>query len=205
MPVAEISSGLSRLMEALEKLGTSTGAGLNSPNGPSGQPPQELIQAFEDALRGNDAQPNIEAFHNNQQSLNNNEQAQAVDLESPQQAKEKIDTDLHLWEVQTENIRIEAPSASHDIAGLEKELGSPEGMRLEQNSAESKQYTDTSFTDQIRELGEILNKMNTGALSPQDLYRMQYITGMLKVQSSAGVNISQRTTQGFESLLKQQG
>ena len=47
--------------------------------------------------------------------------------------------------------------------------------------------------------------MNTGALSPQDLYRMQYITGMLKVQSSAGVNVSQRTTQGFESLLKQQG
>jgi hypothetical protein len=205
MPVAEISSGLSRLMEALEKLGTSSGAGLNSPNGPSGQPSQELIQAFEDALQKNDAQPSIDALNNSQQPLQNNEQAQAVELENPQQSSEKIDADFHLWEVQTENIRIEPPSSRHDIAGIEQDIGSPEALNPQQNSAEPKQYTDTSFTDQIRELGEILNKMNTGALSPQDLYRMQYITGMLKVQTSAGVNVSQRTTQGFESLLKQQG
>ncbi|MFR6519364.1 MAG: hypothetical protein ACLUPV_09140 [Bilophila wadsworthia] len=42
--------GASKLLEALEKLGVSKGAELRS-LGPQGEPPAELVRAFEDALR----------------------------------------------------------------------------------------------------------------------------------------------------------
>ena len=43
--------GASKLLEALEKLGVSKGAELRS-LGPQGEPPAELVRAFEDALAG---------------------------------------------------------------------------------------------------------------------------------------------------------
>ena len=45
--------GASKLLEALEKLGVSKGAELRS-LGPQGEPPAELVRAFEDALRAPD-------------------------------------------------------------------------------------------------------------------------------------------------------
>ena len=47
--------GASKLLEALEKLGVSKGAELRS-LGPQGEPPAELVRAFEDALRAPDGQ-----------------------------------------------------------------------------------------------------------------------------------------------------
>ena len=47
--------GASKLLEALEKLGVSKGAELRS-FGPQGEPPAELVRAFEDALRAPDGQ-----------------------------------------------------------------------------------------------------------------------------------------------------
>ena len=45
--------GASKLLEALEKLGVSKGAELRS-LGPQGEPPADLVRAFEDALHAPD-------------------------------------------------------------------------------------------------------------------------------------------------------
>lgn len=202
MAITEVSSGLSRLMEALEKLGTSTGAGLHNPAGPSGQPEQELVRAFEEALQQANASQQPDAVQGiPQQEI---QQGQQAAQHEPQPAPEKIDADFRLWDA-SENISIEPtkPTAKAAVTDEQIHTINPASPFAQQPSVTYN--AEHSFTEQLCELGEIMNRMNTGVLSPQDLYRMQYITGMLKVQASSGVKVSQQTTQGFESLLKQQG
>ena len=57
------------------------------------------------------------------------------------------------------------------------------------------------------ELGRLLERVSgQGALvSPQELLHVQQLVGMLNVQAKVGVQTSQQTTQGLESLLRQSG
>ena len=44
-----------------------------------------------------------------------------------------------------------------------------------------------------------------GNASATELYQLQFLVGMLRVQATGGAKLSQQVNQGFESLLKQQG
>lgn len=54
-------------------------------------------------------------------------------------------------------------------------------------------------------LQEAFADVASGTLSHEDLYRLQYSAGMLKIQGSSGKGLSQEASQGLESLLRQQG
>jgi hypothetical protein len=58
--------------------------------------------------------------------------------------------------------------------------------------------------DSLQEL-ESLTRIADGELRPEELFRIQYLVGMLKIQTESSMQITQKTAQGFESLLKQQG
>lgn len=59
--------------------------------------------------------------------------------------------------------------------------------------------------DPLRELAQLVERVATGQPTPTELYRLQYMVGMLRLQASSGTQVSQQATQGLESLLKQQG
>lgn len=50
MEISGLTQAGTKLLDALEKMGTSPGAELHSPSGPSGLPSTELVQTFEAAL-----------------------------------------------------------------------------------------------------------------------------------------------------------
>ncbi|MBZ2170599.1 hypothetical protein [Nitratidesulfovibrio sp. SRB-5] len=58
---------------------------------------------------------------------------------------------------------------------------------------------------QLREVAQLLDRVASGQATPTELYRLQYMVGMLRVQASSGVQVSQQGSQGMEALLRQQG
>ena len=74
-------------------------------------------------------------------------------------------------------------------------------------------FRDTDFisaTARVRALenriiGEKALRRLAQASGPEELFRVQYLVGMLKVQAQAGQQTSQSASQGMESLLRQQG
>lgn len=58
---------------------------------------------------------------------------------------------------------------------------------------------------QLREVAQLLDRVAGGQATPTELYRLQYMVGMLRVQASSGVQVSQQGSQGMEALLRQQG
>lgn len=79
----------------------------------------------------------------------------------------------------------------------------------ENTSTAERSYTNSSNNqeDLLREMGEILQNITKPGASilPAELFRLQYLTGMLKVGSQTGLKASQQATQGMESVLKQNG
>ena len=57
----------------------------------------------------------------------------------------------------------------------------------------------------MQELARLLERVGGGNASATELYQLQFLVGMLRVQSTGGAKLSQQVNQGFESLLKQQG
>ena len=55
------------------------------------------------------------------------------------------------------------------------------------------------------ELARLLERVGGGNASATELYQLQFLVGMLRVQATGGAKLSQQVNQGFESLLKQQG
>ena len=51
----------------------------------------------------------------------------------------------------------------------------------------------------------LLERVGGGNASAAELYQLQFLVGMLRVQATGGAKLSQQVNQGFESLLKQQG
>lgn len=66
-----------------------------------------------------------------------------------------------------------------------------------------------SFPDEqpAVELARLLDTFSRpgATLGPEVLFRAQYLTGMLKVQTQAGLKTSQGVSEGMESVLRQQG
>ena len=64
---------------------------------------------------------------------------------------------------------------------------------------------DAVQADGVQELARLLERVGGGNASAAELYQLQFLVGMLRVQATGGAKLSQQVNQGFESLLKQQG
>lgn len=180
--------GASKLLEALEKLGVSKGAELRS-LGPQGEPPAELVRAFEDALRAPDGQGVAEGSREH-----------GPFEEAGQDIPEVARTDEAI-----------PPNPSEDPVYGISEGGRIDGiggtMRIESPSGPQavEGRTDAVQTDGMQELARLLERVGGGNASATELYQLQFLVGMLRVQATGGAKLSQQVNQGFESLLKQQG
>lgn len=215
MDSSTLTSTSSRLLEALEKLGASKGAGLQSPDGPGAQPSQDLVRAFEEALAGNPSpetqDPQVLQLSTGDDSLRPQsagetryEFVQPADSAMPPDGlsplADKVPASL-------ETLPSQGPrSATHGLHGIAETDAPQPGLHATENP-ELHTAPGVSGTAQgdMQELMGILDKISNGQLSASELYRLQYLVGMLKVQATGGTQSAQQTSQGIESLLKQQG
>lgn len=220
----EAGQAASRLFDALEKLGTSTGSGLQS-FGPGAQPSDELVKAFEEMLNavkasGMEGVQSPEAVDT--QALG----ANAVTETTEPGPAERVPG----MEFQVDSIgkpsaaeQVDKSGRSHQVAATDTSLditdaipgvdtpGSME-FKVENTSAshavQEPQANTASQSPEalIKELGQLMGTMaQNGGLTQMELFRVQYLVGILKVQSSGGMKASQSVSQGMESLLKQKG
>ena len=109
----------------------------------------------------------------------------------------------------TVSARASSPDAAPSPQGADRPHA-PDGVRTSSEvpgtGHESGAGRGTSGAeDPLRELARLVERVATGQPSPTELYRLQYMVGMLRLQASSGTQVSQQATQGLESLLKQQG
>ncbi len=57
----------------------------------------------------------------------------------------------------------------------------------------------------VKELQTAVEALGQGQMSPEQLLRIQYLSGILKVSVESGNKIIQSASQGVDSMLKQQG
>lgn len=187
MELGSVANLASRLLAALEKSGVSSGAELRSELGPSGRPDPELVRAFEDALAGGPAPLSGEAPPSP-------DHVGAVDQQAPEGPGKIPD--------QSESLRVK------DVEHFGPQEFAPAGPSAvpEQVSRDfAHPPAEPSGTEGLRELEGILNRMESGQIRPEDLFRMQYLVGMLKVNAESGMQASKKTAQAFDNLLKQKG
>ncbi len=97
--------------------------------------------------------------------------------------------------------------SSEGTGGMQR-IGEKEVSPAADVSVEGKklpEFSDSGGNDNIQELARLLEEVTRGNTSAMELYRLQYLVGMLQVQASSGMKVSQQAEQGIESLLKQQG
>lgn len=201
----EVAQSSSRLMEALEKLGEWAGSGAG--NGPSGPPSRDLVRAFEDALSGSSGETELsetpgaadtagaELAPGPAESVPSFDDmgTQAVERKTPvPDAPVAESVELHPEQ------RPEAVSSAESVGADTRSSGPAEaGFRMEFREGENP----------VQELGRLLEDFSRpgAVVGPEELFRVQYLVGMLKVQAQAGQQTSQSASQGMESLLRQQG
>ncbi len=175
MEISGLTSSAARLWERLENFGLSPGAELRVPAGSTGEPPQELVQEFARAMESQPAVPEGTPI--------------------PQEAlvRENLSPGV-VPEPLGEPVRVSEPShvAENDNFNWKAMQQQEGGLR-------------PSFQDRITELSQLLEKASSCHISPVELYRIQYLVGIFKVQATGAVKVSQQVGQGVESLLKQQG
>ena len=186
MDLGSVSSLASRLLSALEKTGTSSGAELRSDFGPSGQPDPELVRAFERALE----QP-AESGHNH---LTASELARTGGNVQPKAKPQGL-----YAQESSRFLEISATRAPEAAPLASPHLLDPEETRAPTSTPRVSPVANKT------ELEEMLQRMNTETLRPEDLFRAQYLVGMLKVHAQSGMQTSQKMAEGFDTLLKQKG
>lgn len=182
--------GASKLFEALEKLGVSKGAELRS-LGPQGEPSSELVRAFEDALRAPDGQGGSPVQGPAEGPPGNAPLGGAgQDVPEVPRADGVIPPEDPVYGAQ---------GFRADGSGGAMRIESPSGPQAVEGRADAVQ------TDDMQELARLLERVGGGNASATELYQLQFLVGMLRVQATGGSKLSQQVNQGFESLLKQQG
>ncbi len=197
----------SKLFTALSELGNAKGFGLKS-EGP-GKAPEDLVKAFEEAManldqHASDAQASLNDFgsHEFSQELTN-EKVHEINFQ---------DENIGI-ETQHENNRYKGPAEevpsisstdetqSYKVKNDESENINPHNVHKTEHAENIKQHSE----ELVQELSSLFEKISQpgASLSHMELYRAQYIMGMLKVQSQAGMKVSQNVSQGLESMLKQ--
>jgi hypothetical protein len=128
----------------------------------------------------------------------------------PMDAQPPVEGDFRTEAVSESHRGTDAPEAPEKIADQSEGLRTAETDGFAPREAadasagpEAPRRGETG--DGLRELHDILERMASGPLRAEDLFRMQYLVGMLKVQAESGMKASQKTTQGFDSLLRQKG
>lgn len=202
MELGSVANLASRLLAALEKTGVSSGAELRSDFGPSGQPDPELVRAFEEALeRGPEPVSPGSSGTDDATALN----------EPPQMDVQPTEETLLRTEAVPEGPQgINAPEAPEKIPDQSEGLRTAETdgfapREAAATDAAPPQDAPAEVGDGLRELENILGRIESGQLRAEDLFRMQYLAGMLKVHAESGMKASQKMAQGFDSLLKQKG
>lgn len=204
MELGSVANLASRLLAALEKTGVSSGAELRSDFGPSGQPDPELVRAFEEAMeRG--PEPVSPGSSGTDDATGLNEQAQ-IDVQPTEQ------TQFQTEAVPNGPQAMDAPEAPEKIADQSEGLRTAESNGFAPKEAaatdagsQPNASSRVEASDGLRELENILGRIESGQLRAEDLFRMQYLAGMLKVHAESGMKASQKMAQGFESLLRQKG
>ena len=187
-----------KLLAALEKSGISSGAELRSSLGPSGPPAQELVRSFEEALS-----KGPETISTDVSGTDTSREMSGFQRLDPTPALDgAVNPDPTIQE-------IPAPEAAgmDNPSGWKPEYIEARGVEQTLHPQASADVQDVRPTgsDPLRELENIANRMEAGQMTAEDLFRMQYLIGMLKVQTESGMQASRKTAQGFDSLLKQQG
>lgn len=178
--------GVSKLLEALERLGVSPGADLRSPEGPQGRPSPDVVRAFEEALKGGPSETQAAA------------PAEAA-LPGPAQSMPSP--------AENEGLPVNAVSPGSEAARMEVP-GAGDARPAEAVSRPGASPEITAERPQSEALGEVarlMERVGSGGASMTDLYQLQYMVGILRLQAGGGSHLSQQVNQGFESLLKQQG
>ena len=180
--------GVSKLLEALERLGVSPGADLRSPEGPQGRPSPDVVRAFEEALKGGPSEtqaaaPAEAALPGPAQSMPSPAETEGLPLNAVSPVSE------------ADAARMEVPGAG-EIRPAEavSRTGAPPEITAERPESEA-----------LREVARLVERVGSGGASMTDLYQLQYMVGILRLQAGGGSHLSQQVNQGFESLLKQQG
>lgn len=186
MDLGSVSSLASRLLTALEKTGVSGGLELRSDFGPSGQPDPELVRAFERALE----QP----AESTSPYLSAPELTGTGGYYRPEATAQRvlIQESNGIFGIPPTQVS-EAASIERPFILAPEETGSTAGT------------SRAAPVDNKVELEEMLQRMNTETLRPEELFRVQYLVGMLKVHTQSGIQTSQKMAEGFDSLLRQKG
>ena len=179
--------GVSKLLEALERLGVSPGADLRSPEGPQGRPAPDVVRAFEEALK--DGPSETQAAAPAETALPGPAQAMPSPAEAEGLSAGPVSS---VPEADAARMKVHGAGETHPAEDLSR-TGGPE------NKAER------SESDVLRDVARLMERVGSGGASMTDLYRLQYMVGILRLQASGGSHLSQQVNQGFESLLKQQG
>ena len=201
----EVAQSSSRLMEALEKLGEWAGSGAG--NGPSGPPSRDLVRAFEDALSGSSGETELSETPG---------AADAAGAELPPGPAESVPSfdDKGTQAVEGQTSVPDAPLAGRVGLHPEQRPGAVSSAESVGADTRSQGPAEAGFRMEFREgenpvqeLGRLLEDFSRpgAVVGPEELFRVQYLVGMLKVQAQAGQQTSQSASQGMESLLRQQG
>lgn len=197
--IAASAQGATRLLEALEKL--AQWAGEPSGGGPSGAPSRELVRAFEEALSSPPADASAAAAGGTGAAPAATAllPGPAESMPCPSVAGTGAEGSPSPVEQAGKGFAVERPAAA---GGADV----PAGQEVKEPQAVF-QSEGISRQDALEELGRLLERVSgQGALvSPQELLHVQQLVGMLNVQAKVGVQTSQQTTQGLESLLRQSG
>ena len=202
--IAVSGQGATRLMDALEKLSEWAGSGAGS--SPSGAPSAELVQEFESALSG---QPD------GSQGMTADVQSGAQNGESFSGTPENLPGPAESMPTLSveDGGHVSAEYADVRFSGVDSmQTAQPSDITPPQSAGASAQVDGSSSAtspegDQMRELVDLLGEISQpgAVISPDMLYRTQYLMGMLKMQMQAGMKTSQNASQGMENILRQQG
>lgn len=240
MIAPQVVQTATHLLEALEKLGQSAGSGLCS-GGPSGQPSDELVKAFQQALNGpeqSEGKGGVSAAQAASETNGPGNGGLGVETVPPEPGPaermppldqagraEQAERDHPGRLIRMEQIdrtdetgrAEEAVESSSDVAGPHEVRAPDESPALNRQTGQAGHIGPTGGVategnpagpdDALKELGQLLEQAAQpgAALNPMDVYRMQYLVGMLKVQAQTGQKASQSVTQGMESVLRQSG
>ncbi len=186
----------SKLLTALSELGNAQGTGLKS-DAPAA-PSKELIQAFEDAMQNSNSQANDQQ---SQYAMNENEQNaySKVQFEHDQNYSQNQKTQG----IDSETGKVYDVSQSSESQSLDARASFRKDISEAQNNFEAN--NPARQEDLLKELTTIAENFSQhGAQITQvELFRIQYILGILNSQSQTGMKVSQTVSQGLENLLKQ--
>ncbi len=225
MEISSFASQTSKLLDALEKLGTSPGAEFKS-SGPSGTPSADLVKEFEMAIQEIDFEK-LEALNNQedfsgqdlsvffQNDLNKpvktiNSDGEELNLEKVNQTQNSEQASLDLESEPSQRVQFREHDFEQRIEFENKvlevdnsELRVNNNTKVE-NNIDNKTNSELSPDEILQELKTLMENISSGSVSPIDLYRAQYLTAMFSFQVKSTNKTAQQASQGLEQTLKQQ-